>query len=148
MSIDAPTPIPTIHDPAYFARLAEVEFVHWWSAGMWRIAAHWLDRRLRGRSGLRALDVGCGTGGPLVRLADRPEIADVIGLDPSPSALGLARRRCDPDCVCADAPRPALRGRLVRRRHLLRRLAAPPRRMRSLRPPRSCARPPTRRAWP
>jgi SAM-dependent methyltransferase len=83
----------TIDDPAYFARLAEVDAVHWWSLGMWRIAACWLAEALRGRRGLHALDVGCGTGMGAVRLAERPEIAQVIGLDPSPPALAEARRR-------------------------------------------------------
>jgi SAM-dependent methyltransferase len=84
---------PTIDDPAYFARLAEVEAAHWWSRGMWRIAAWWLAEALGGRRGLHALDVGCGTGLGAVRLARRPEIAHVIGLDPSPDALAEARRR-------------------------------------------------------
>lgn len=83
----------TIDDPAYFARLAEVEVAHWWSRGMWRIAACWLAEASRGRRGLHALDVGCGTGLGAVRLADRPEIDHVIGLDASPAALAHARRR-------------------------------------------------------
>jgi SAM-dependent methyltransferase len=83
----------TIDQPAYFARLAEVEAAHWWSLGMWRLASHWLSAALRGRRGLRALDVGCGAGLTALRLANRPEIAEVIGLDPSPEALAHARRR-------------------------------------------------------
>jgi SAM-dependent methyltransferase len=86
-------PAPTIDDPAYFDRLAEVEAAHWWSRGMWRLAACWLTGALRGRRGLSALDVGCGTGLVAVRLADRPEIGLVVGLDPSPAALDHARRR-------------------------------------------------------
>ncbi len=53
---------PTIDDPAYFVRLADVEARHWWALGMWRLASYWLDEALADRSGLRALDVGCGTG--------------------------------------------------------------------------------------
>jgi SAM-dependent methyltransferase len=83
----------TIDDPAYFERLAEVEAEHWWSQGMWRIAAWWLDAALHGRHGLHALDVGCGTGLTAVRLARRPEIDRVVGLDPSPAALTHARHR-------------------------------------------------------
>ena len=60
---------------------------------MWRIAACWLAEALRGRRGLHALDVGCGTGMGAVRLAERPEIEQVVGLDPSPPALAEARRR-------------------------------------------------------
>ncbi|MDB5349817.1 MAG: methylase involved in ubiquinone/menaquinone biosynthesis [Planctomycetota bacterium] len=85
---------PALHidDVAYFDRLREVEADHWWSAGMWRIASHWLDRWLRGRSALAALDVGCGAAGTLGRLSARAEIATVVGLDPSPYALAHARR--------------------------------------------------------
>jgi ubiquinone/menaquinone biosynthesis C-methylase UbiE len=82
-----------LDDPAYFDRLAQVEAAHWWSLGMWRIAAWWLAAALRGRRGLHALDVGCGTGQGAVRLAGRPEIARVVGLDPSPAALVHARTR-------------------------------------------------------
>lgn len=86
----------TIDQPAYFERLAAVEAGHWWSLGLWRLASHWLDRALAGRRGLRALDVGCGAGGTLARLAARPEVGEVVGLDPSPDALRLARARLGP----------------------------------------------------
>lgn len=77
----------TIEDPAYFARLAEREGAHWWPFAMWQIASGLLDSCLRGRSGLHALDVGCGAGGTMRRLAIRPEIAHVAGIDPSAEAL-------------------------------------------------------------
>jgi SAM-dependent methyltransferase len=83
----------TIDDPAYFARLAEVEGAHWWSQGMWRIASWWLTEALAGRRKLHALDVGCGAGLGVVRLAARPEIERVIGLDTSPVALQEAHGR-------------------------------------------------------
>ncbi len=93
----------TIDHPAYFDRLAEVEAAHWWARGMWRLAAHWLTAALKGRRGLRALDVGCGTGQTAVRLARRPEIAGVVGLDPSPEALAHARQRHDFPLVLGSA---------------------------------------------
>lgn len=83
----------TLDDPGYFERLAEVEATHWWSRGMWRLASWWLDAALRGRRGLRALDVGCGTGLTVDRLAGRPEVVEAIGLEPSTRALALARAR-------------------------------------------------------
>lgn len=83
----------TLDDPAaYFERLAAFEASHWWSVALWRVTAHWLDAALAGRSGLRALDIGCGAGRTLGRLAGRPEIGDVSGIDPSPEALAHARR--------------------------------------------------------
>jgi SAM-dependent methyltransferase len=87
------TAVLTIEQPAYFDRLAEVEAAHWWSRGMWRLGSHWLDATVRDRRGLSALDVGCGTGQTALRLARRPEIESVVGLDPSAEALAHARRR-------------------------------------------------------
>lgn len=83
----------TIDRAGYFDRLAEVESAHWWSLGMWRLAACWLEAALRSRSGLAALDVGCGTGLTAVRLARLEPIGSVVGLDPSPHALAHARER-------------------------------------------------------
>ncbi len=97
------TAIVTIDHPAYFDRLAEVEAAHWWSWGMWRIAAHFLNISVSDRRGLRALDIGCGTGLTAVRLARRPEIDFVIGLDASPAALDHARRRHDLPLVLGSA---------------------------------------------
>jgi SAM-dependent methyltransferase len=87
------TAAPTIDDPRYFDRLADVEARHWWALGMWRLASAWLDRALAGRHGVRALDVGCGAGLTALRLGARPEISAVVGLDLSPEALRHARRR-------------------------------------------------------
>ena len=86
------TPL-TIENPAYFDRLADVETRHWWSVGLWRLASRWLDAALDGRRGLRAFDLGCGTGQTALRLAERAEIGSVVGLDPSPKAIGQSRRR-------------------------------------------------------
>jgi SAM-dependent methyltransferase len=82
----------TINEPGYFERLARVESGHWWSRAMWRLASDWLDEAIRGRRGLSALDVGCGAGLSLIRLAGYREIAQVIGLEPDAGALRLARR--------------------------------------------------------
>ncbi len=90
-----PTKGLEIDDPAYFERLAEVEHAHWWSIGMWNLASCWLDRAIGDRRGLVALDVGCGAGATLARLANHPAIAGVVGLDPSPDALNHARRHGD-----------------------------------------------------
>jgi SAM-dependent methyltransferase len=85
--------ILTIDDPAYFDRLAEIEERHWWSLGVWQLGAYWLEAALQGRRGLRALDVGCGTGMTAVRLARLRAIAEVVGIDPSLDALEHARHR-------------------------------------------------------
>jgi SAM-dependent methyltransferase len=93
----------TIDDPTYFDRLAEIDQAHWWSRGMWQLAAHWLDGLLRGRRGLKALDVGCGTGATLMRLARRAEVAEVVGIDPSPEALAWSKARHGHRLVRGDA---------------------------------------------
>ena len=82
----------TIDEPGYFERLARVEAGHWWSRAMWRLASEWLGRAIEGRRGLIALDIGCGAGLSLIRLAGHREVHRVIGLEPDEGALRLARR--------------------------------------------------------
>jgi SAM-dependent methyltransferase len=84
----------TLDDPeAYFEVLARFEAEHWWSQALWRIVDHWLDRFMRGRSDLVALDVGSGAGLTLARLSTRVEVACAIGIEPSREALVHASRR-------------------------------------------------------
>jgi SAM-dependent methyltransferase len=82
----------TIDEPGYFERLARLEAAHWWSLAMWRLASDWLSSAIRGHTGLEALDIGCGAGLSLIRLAGQREIARVVGVEPDPGALRLARR--------------------------------------------------------
>lgn len=82
----------TIDEPGYFERLARVESGHWWSRAMWRLASDWLAGSIAGRRNLAALDVGCGAGLSLIRLAGHREIGRVVGLEPDPHAVRLARR--------------------------------------------------------
>lgn len=67
--------------------IARVERRHWWFSGRRAIVARALERRLP--AGARVLDVGCGTGFVLERLAER---FDVTGLEPDASV----RARADP----------------------------------------------------
>jgi SAM-dependent methyltransferase len=84
---------PTLDQPRYFDRLAELEESHWWFHAMWRMASDWIDHALPGRSGLSALDVGCGTGWTARRLAARGDFRRVVGLEPNARAIGHANRR-------------------------------------------------------
>src|SRR5882724_11424036 len=45
------------------------------------------------RSGHRVLDVGCGTGSLTIQLKRLNPETDVVGLDPDPKALALAKRK-------------------------------------------------------
>ena len=93
----------TIDEPGYFERLARVEAGHWWSRAMWRLASDWLGRAIEGRRGLIALEVGCGAGLSMIRLAGHREVHRVIGLEPDEGALRLARRHRGFDLVRGSA---------------------------------------------
>jgi ubiquinone/menaquinone biosynthesis C-methylase UbiE len=45
--------------------------------------------------GARVLDVGCGTGTLAVRIRSREPSVEVVGLDPDPKALAIARRKAE-----------------------------------------------------
>ena len=71
----------------------------------------WMDRRLR--PGMRALELGCGTGRQMMALGDRT--AESIGLDISEEMLRVAQRKLEAagrteqvTLVAADAERPPL----------------------------------------
>jgi ubiquinone/menaquinone biosynthesis C-methylase UbiE len=46
-------------------------------------------------AGQRVLDVGCGTGSLAVRIRAQMPRVDVVGLDPDPRALAIARRKAE-----------------------------------------------------
>ena len=50
-------------------------------------------------TGARVLEVGCGTGAVTRELAGWPGVAEVVGLDPSPTFLASARRHHPPTKV-------------------------------------------------
>ncbi len=92
MTLTTANPL-TLDAPGYFETLAAFEDSHWWSRNLWAIAEAWLVEALRGARALRTLDVGAGAGGMLDRLATRPEVGRVVGIEPSPEALRVAQLR-------------------------------------------------------
>jgi SAM-dependent methyltransferase len=82
--------------PEAYAQLAQREDHHWWYRARRRLAALLLHHYGLG-AGISALDIGCGCGGNLnVFNAFAPR--HVVGLDYSPIALGIARRKA-PDSL-------------------------------------------------
>src|SRR5438445_7215665 len=75
---------------AQYAIMALREERHWWYAGMRRVALAVLGQALDGRSGLRILDAGCGTGGTTVELR---RFGEVVGVDLAWEALEPAHGR-------------------------------------------------------
>ena len=78
-------------NPEEYRRMADLEGVQWWYAGMRRIARALLTPLLQGGpEGRRILDAGCGTGW---NLQDLSTFGDTYGIDLSPLAVITTRRR-------------------------------------------------------
>ncbi len=73
-----------------YAIMARREEHHWWYAGMRQVALAVLANALAGRTGLRILDAGCGTGGTTTELR---RFGEVVGVDLAWAALEPARGR-------------------------------------------------------
>lgn len=85
-----------------YAIMARREEHHWWYAGMRQVALAVLENALAGRSGLRILDAGCGTGGTTTELR---RFGEVVGVDLAWAALEPARGRGLSDLACASIER-------------------------------------------
>lgn len=77
---------PHVFEPAYYARLADIERRHWWALGLRAAATRLLDGTPFGTRQLHTLDAGCGTGLTLDWVGRYTDLAPV-GLDYSPHAL-------------------------------------------------------------
>jgi 2-polyprenyl-3-methyl-5-hydroxy-6-metoxy-1,4-benzoquinol methylase len=82
-------------DEALWDAIAKVERKHWWFAGRREVVARMLERRLP--TGASVLDVGCGTGFVVERLARR---FDACGLEPDAGV----RARATPDIASRILP--------------------------------------------
>jgi SAM-dependent methyltransferase len=78
-------------DTSLYDELHRVEKTHWWFRARRRIVWSLVERYIGGEAGrrLRVCELGCGTGGNLVDIADRH---DVVGVECSPHALAFARQ--------------------------------------------------------
>ena len=71
-------------------KMAAVEASHWWYVGTREICLALLLPHIGGRKPLRILDIGCGTGGNLVELA---QLGRARGIDLDPLCVDYTRRR-------------------------------------------------------
>ncbi len=83
-----------------YEQMYRVEEAHWWFISRRSLAAALLKKWKDGQEAGPVLDVGCGTGGNLEFLAGN---SAGFGIDISPLALNLARRRRLPGLVQASA---------------------------------------------
>src|SRR2546427_4714028 len=87
-------PSPHIFEPDYYQLLYELEERHWWALGMRDAMRELLQTPLQGKTGLRVLDAGCGTGYLLEYLQRHYPLAGApIGIDISPHALKFCQQR-------------------------------------------------------
>jgi SAM-dependent methyltransferase len=74
-----------------YARLAAIEDSMWYFRAL---RGHFLDALSALHQGASLLDAGCGTGGLLLNIAASRTDLSLHGIDLSPVALDLSRRRC------------------------------------------------------
>lgn len=77
-------------DPSEYRTIYAVEDRHWWYVGMQRITTALVEAAYPGRTDLRILDAGCGTGAAMGYLS---RFGRVTGCDLSPLALGFCTAR-------------------------------------------------------
>lgn len=80
--------------------LYQVEESHWWFVGRRRIILDQLTRYYQGREQLVTLDIGCGCGIFMTRLA---RYGEVVGIDRSADALRFCQQRGLSQLIQADA---------------------------------------------
>jgi SAM-dependent methyltransferase len=94
-------------ESAEYGKMYEMEARHWYFTGKYAVLESLLERLLpEPRATTRILDVGCGTGGMLQRLA---RFGGVCGIDMSSEAVEFCRRRAGADVRVAtgdDIPYP------------------------------------------
>ncbi|MEA3009686.1 MAG: hypothetical protein QOJ91_1378 [Sphingomonadales bacterium] len=77
-------------DRSVYDRMEEIDGTHWWFVARRRIVSKLLARQLAGRTGLRILEVGCGTGSNLAMLG---QFGSVDAIEPDDRARAVAVRR-------------------------------------------------------
>jgi ubiquinone/menaquinone biosynthesis C-methylase UbiE len=91
-----------------YERMYRLEDTYWWFVGRHHLVLTFLRQKYRGRSDLRILDIGCGTGAMSQKLSPYGE---VVSADFSPLALDFSKRRGLTELCAADAMRLPFRDR-------------------------------------
>ncbi|ARJ66502.1 hypothetical protein WV31_12900 [Magnetospirillum sp. ME-1] len=95
-------------DDTVFRLHAELEDRHWWFEGR-RQAVYPLAEQLLAENPGQVIDVGCGTGGTIAPLSRR---YTTLGVDPSPLAIEVARRKYpETRFICGKMPEALLEER-------------------------------------
>ncbi len=77
-------------EPFLYDKFFEVEEKHWWFKARTEIIFDLLSNRIGLPEGSKILDIGCGTGGPLLRFNSK---FDAWGIDISDQAIDYCRKR-------------------------------------------------------
>lgn len=90
-------------DASLYDELHRVEQTHWWFRARRQIVWSLVERYTVGGTGqrMKICELGCGTGGNLVDVADKH---DVTGVECSPHALAFARKKLGDRVICGRLP--------------------------------------------
>jgi len=86
-------------NPREYQVMFDAEERHWWYRTLHELILHFVGAEFARKGPIDMLDVGCGTGGLMSRLA---AFGRVAGCDISPDAIEFCRRRGLKDVVAAD----------------------------------------------
>jgi|ERR671936_1961143 SAM-dependent methyltransferase len=87
-------------DSSVWPILFQQDATHWWLRSRRRLVIDWIAHRHPRQTGLRILDVGCGTG---LMIQEMAAFGSVFGVDVSEDAIALCRRRGLHDVIQASA---------------------------------------------
>lgn len=77
-----------------YKKMAKVELYHWWYLHLHSIIIETLSKEAkRLNTSFSILDAGCGTGGLISKLQNRPFIKKILGSDPHPLSFKYAKER-------------------------------------------------------
>jgi SAM-dependent methyltransferase len=91
--------------PSVYVQMRRLEDTHWWFRGLRALVVEEASEALYGRSGVRTLDVGCGTGGTVAAIQKLGLVQSLFAIDVSVVALAFSRDRRAASVVGGEAER-------------------------------------------